>query len=276
MNKKGFTLVELLAVVIILALLALLTSTAVTKLVKDSKEDLYNTQIALIKSAAESWGADNLLDLPDSGECSYLTLADLKGYGLIDSDITDPRNNEPFSDDLKIKITTTLSSYGKPVTDFEVNPESIDGCSHFYLQIYKPQYYSWVGGNIGGDLPSDTKENVSQVDTKGYPFYLGLDVDSNNKVSAAYVCFTRNETEYCLKGYDTEAHETNRSILEGLCNDVGSDCSGDSTPFEADGLRANAYSGGSVGVSDVSTSTYCEVFTNGGFGCDQLSTNLES
>ena len=63
-NKNGFTLVELLAVIVILSLLALLTSTAVTKLVKDSKEDLYQTQIELIKASAEAWGADNIYKLP--------------------------------------------------------------------------------------------------------------------------------------------------------------------------------------------------------------------
>ena len=39
-NKKGITLVELLAVVVILALLAIVVGTAITKMVKDSKEKL--------------------------------------------------------------------------------------------------------------------------------------------------------------------------------------------------------------------------------------------
>ena len=80
MNKKGFTLVELLAVIVILSLLALLTSTAVTKLVKDAKGDLNNTQIELIKSAAQTWGAEHLNWLPGDKECSYLTLSNLKDY----------------------------------------------------------------------------------------------------------------------------------------------------------------------------------------------------
>jgi len=68
--NNGFTLVELLAVIIILSLLALIASTAVTKIVKDTKEDLYKNQLTLIKSAAENWGAANLLKLPDAGELS--------------------------------------------------------------------------------------------------------------------------------------------------------------------------------------------------------------
>ena len=94
MNKKGFTLVELLAVIVILALLALLTSTAVTKLVKDAKNDLSETQMTLIKSAADTWIADNINKLPSSGSCGYLTLEDLKYYGLLDNTILDHKNSE--------------------------------------------------------------------------------------------------------------------------------------------------------------------------------------
>ena len=83
MNKRGFTLVELLAVIVILALLALLTSTAVTKIVKDSKENLSSVQIQNIKEAAEMWGADNLDKLPDAGDCNYITLGVLQDEGLI-------------------------------------------------------------------------------------------------------------------------------------------------------------------------------------------------
>ena len=131
MNKKGFTLIELLAVIVILALLALITGTAVTKLISDSKEDLSNVQIQLIKSAAESWTADNIMDVPDAGECVYLTLKDLKEFGFIDSKVTNPKTNKEFSDDLKIKISSTLSEYNATVTTFEVDPTSVQGCRHF-------------------------------------------------------------------------------------------------------------------------------------------------
>jgi len=135
MNEKGFTLVELLAVVIILSLLALITSTAITKVVKDAKDDLSETQIQLIKSAADTWMADNLNKLPSSGSCGYLTLEDLKFYGLLDNKILDPKDNQEIPNDLKIKISSTTSESGKLVSAAEVNPESIDGCSQIYYPI---------------------------------------------------------------------------------------------------------------------------------------------
>ena len=133
MNKKGFTLVELLAVIVILALLALLTSTAITKIVKDSKQTLSDTQLNLIKSAAEMWGADNLDKLPDAGSCGYLTLANLQSEGFIDT-VIDPKTKEEISGDLKIKIFTTTTSSGKLLTNYEVNPENISGCNVLFIQ----------------------------------------------------------------------------------------------------------------------------------------------
>ncbi|MBE6139251.1 MAG: prepilin-type N-terminal cleavage/methylation domain-containing protein [Firmicutes bacterium] len=166
MNTKGFTLVELLAVVIILALLALLTSTAVTKLVSDAKNDLSNTQIKLIKEATEIWMADNLKQLPDNNQCGYLTLGDLKKYGLLDSKILDPKNNKNIDDDLIIKISATTSEYGKLIRNIEVNPENVDGCNHF---LTLAQYITDLYNN------STTKINSLEVDGITY----SLDTTNN-------------------------------------------------------------------------------------------------
>ena len=40
-----------------------------------------------------------------------------------------------FREKAKIKITTKLSKYGNPVTEYEVNPESIEGCVWLYESI---------------------------------------------------------------------------------------------------------------------------------------------
>ena len=133
MNKRGFTLVELLAVIIILSLLALITTTAITKIVKDSKEELSDTQIALIKSTAEMWGADNIDKLPSIGSCSYLTLKDLKDLGIIDSSVIDPKTNQQISDNLIIKISATLGSSNNKVLTYEVDSNDINNCEHIQI-----------------------------------------------------------------------------------------------------------------------------------------------
>lgn len=130
MKKKGFTLVELLAVIAIISLLTLVIGIAVTNTLKSSKNKISITQKELIKSGAQTWGADNLKLLPKAGECKYLLLEDLKDYGVLPNSIIDSNNNGEIPNDLQIKITNTIGKYGNEIINYEVEPLSIDGCSH--------------------------------------------------------------------------------------------------------------------------------------------------
>ena len=136
MNRKGFTLIELLAVITILSLVALVTSISVANMVKESKNELSSTQMKSIKAAAESWGADNISDLPTGNSCSYITLNDLKDEGLLDSNITDPKNKSIISNDLKIKITSKLNGKGKSIISYEVNPTNTNNCTYIGSPLY--------------------------------------------------------------------------------------------------------------------------------------------
>ena len=134
-------------------------------------------------------------------------------------------------------------------------------------QVYKPQYYSWSSGNVGGDLPSDAKTTVAELNPS-YPVYIGLDVEEG-KVTAAYACFVRNETEYCLKGYDTGAFATNTDIIiDGYADVVDTDaCSFavDDSLCYGDGSNARATSSGYVSADD--GDGRCIVSDGGSFDC---------
>lgn len=99
MKNRAFTLVELLAVITILALLALIALPAITKQLDNSKENLYNSQIKNIESAASAWGTDNLFKLPDDDTCISVTLGYLKDLGYIDNSVINPKTSEEFSND---------------------------------------------------------------------------------------------------------------------------------------------------------------------------------
>lgn len=137
MNRKGFTLIELLSVIIILALLTLFVGTGVTRLVKKSKEDIYNTQLASIESAAMAWGIDNPNMLPSIGECKYIKIGLLKEYGLLDKNIMDSKTNSKISENMIIKIIGSSSKYGNLDIKYEVGATDIDGCSMANVPICK-------------------------------------------------------------------------------------------------------------------------------------------
>ena len=74
--KKGFTLVELIAVIVLLSLIALFTFPSVNKTIKDRKEALYNVQIDNIKASAVSYIDKN--GLLKNNDKVIVTLCQLK------------------------------------------------------------------------------------------------------------------------------------------------------------------------------------------------------
>ncbi len=120
MNKriKGFTLVELLAVIVILSLLLLLAVTTVSSQFKNSKDELYDTQLNNVKLAAEMWGSDNKVKLNSISDCVTLTLGYLKDEGYVDANIKNTYTKELFKDDeVFVNITKETNRYKYEVFD---------------------------------------------------------------------------------------------------------------------------------------------------------------
>lgn len=65
MNKKGFTLVELIGVVVILGLIALVAFPALLNQINDSKKQVSDSQKEIIISAAKNYVAENKNDYAD-------------------------------------------------------------------------------------------------------------------------------------------------------------------------------------------------------------------
>lgn len=63
--KKGFTLIEVLAVLVILAVIGMITVPAVTRIITESKQKSYDSQVELIIENAKRWATDNNYLLPD-------------------------------------------------------------------------------------------------------------------------------------------------------------------------------------------------------------------
>lgn len=100
--KKGFTLAELLGVIVLLGALMLIIIPLVSNSMKDSKEELYNDQIESIKLSLELWMSYN--QRPDIGETITLSLSQLKEAGFVELDIKNPITEELFPNDMILKI----------------------------------------------------------------------------------------------------------------------------------------------------------------------------
>ena len=110
--KKGFTLAELIGVIVVLALISLITIPVVSKILKQNKASLCETQMNNILTAARSYGADNIFALPsNSGDIKVITLQELIDGGYIDGNIENPVTKELINPESEIYITRVNKKY---------------------------------------------------------------------------------------------------------------------------------------------------------------------
>lgn len=110
--KKGFTLAELIAVLVVLALVSMIAVPAVTDSLKKYKGEVCEVQMTNIVEAARSWGAKNLTNLPNiDGDYITVPFSDLIKYGFIDESLVDPKTKEAFSDEWEVRITKQSKKY---------------------------------------------------------------------------------------------------------------------------------------------------------------------
>ena len=262
MKNKGFTLIELLAVIVILAIIALIATPIILNIISDSKEESNKRSVELYGKAVEQAIAKSQLNGNEIPAGDY-TKTDVK---------TLTKDNISFEVQYSgSEVTCTTNKLYEDGSIYlagcTVNGTAVDYTygEQQITQVYKPQYYGDWSGTVGTTAAPSNPSSVPPTDKN---YYLGYDVE-DGKVSAAYVCFKRegNDTEYCLKGYDTEAYATNTEVLEEAFGASACSFGGGSSSCDSDGLRVDASSYGAVYA--FVGSAYCNVSGGGTFACDE-------
>ena len=93
MKKNGFTLIELIATIVILSLIALIVFPAITSMVKSSRDSAYDSQVNIIIKAAKAYYLNNVNSLPEEDPTapnSSVNIYDLVKQGYIsDEELVD-------------------------------------------------------------------------------------------------------------------------------------------------------------------------------------------
>ena len=122
MNRRGFTLVELLAVIVIIAIIGVLIVPGILNNVDTAREKSYNTLIKNIVTSAQTYYE----------ECEYGDLTDTTKYGkyACNTDEDKKENYECFMDNKNKTITTTLGTIANTgflnVKDIQKNEDGIE------------------------------------------------------------------------------------------------------------------------------------------------------
>ena len=199
LNKRGFTMVELLATIVIIGILGTVGVVGVTKSIKSAKDRYYVAQNKLFISAAQTYFTDNKSRLPmKSGTNKKVTLKTLNDENYIEK-IVDYNKKEYNKDSF-----VTVTKLGLNMYSYEGNLILSNG----QVQDYKKSGESdasvkFTVDNKDFSMNSDTKYTngnksvaISIKDTDGIAGYI-ISITKRNK--------TVNEMDYIEAGGSTTA-----------------------------------------------------------------------
>lgn len=180
MNKKGFTLMELLAVIVLLGVLGVVIIPKVGDSITNSKNQAYEAQVVSIKKGVNDFLIDNS-ELISSGETITIKLGVIKQGGYLPIDIKNPITRKSFSNESLIKVTSDGFSYDISLSLVDVSDftENINGNSP--ILVLNGDYVEYV--NVNGTYEELWASAKSSTGTDIYEISRqinlnGVEVDS--------------------------------------------------------------------------------------------------
>ena len=124
-KRKGFTLVELLAVIVILAIILIIAVPGVLSIINKTKNSAYDRQLDMIKDSAKNYVTANTVTWTGENPRSTLVTLDmLQSGGYLDKKIVDPRDKKEIlcANVLVTKDNKNKITYDVDMTCNDVQP----------------------------------------------------------------------------------------------------------------------------------------------------------
>ena len=257
MNKKGFTLVELLGVIILIAAILGVIYPAVNSVINKGKDTVSNIQIKKILNGAYDYSLEKLSLLPSGSDVTYITLNELKKYGYVDTNIINSDTNELFPNDMVISIKKVGTNYTNKIENVIINgsylykieeekstnkPEITFPGGSEYLSLNVGESYSGdsctakdynnndLTNKIVTNITKDDK-NINIVDTHDVGIYkincCVVDLEGNASCNVLSVVVRDNEVPELIipENADIDTTVTSYDLMNGVsCVDNSGKC----------------------------------------------------
>lgn len=201
-TKKGFTFVEVLAVISVLSIISILTITIINNNINDSKKTIYNKQIKILKQSANNYTSDNIKEI-ESNKCNYIkiTIKILKDKGYLSKKFINPITNKEFDNNLVIVIKKINKNYEYI---FQLD-ENYDENEYLCLDERYPElsYSLPPGYHLGNNkqLCATASDNYSGIEMLETELYKNNLLYKNEKTNRSIYCYNLVENiNYTLYG----------------------------------------------------------------------------
>lgn len=108
MNKRGFTLVELLATIVLLSIISVISYVSISSVIKKNKVNNCRNLIKSIEGASRGYVSDNRYNFTNRDD-KVITAEDLFRGNYLKNEIMDPFTNEKVNSE-NVKIIISLKS----------------------------------------------------------------------------------------------------------------------------------------------------------------------
>ena len=143
MKNKGFTLVELMGVIVLLGILGVVIIPKIGNSITNGKEISYKAQIEQIKKATRDFFAENT-DLLDDDSTVTIKLGVLKQKGYLPVDMKNPKNKKTISNESTIAVTENDGNYNIEVTLVDLESVTENTNSNAPIIVLNGNYIEYV------------------------------------------------------------------------------------------------------------------------------------
>lgn len=189
-NKKGFTLTELIGVIVLLGIIALISVPILNKVIQNSKQKAYDAQVKEIISSAKKWGTEHDSELPKINKnYKAITLKELVKDGYLEDDkLLDPRDNKDLVEAgycVNIRYNSKKYSYEFNESCM-IEPPKFKELDYIYAQYYKFKdyldFYASIDIKKWDDIVvSDDSKLTFEIEYKKDDKYNKLDCSYNEE-----------------------------------------------------------------------------------------------
>lgn len=202
MKNKGFTLVELLAVIIIMGLLATIIFPMIDTSLSNSKETALDVVKNNIIDATKDWSLDNLSFLPENGSSINVKLDKIK-QGYLPLNVKNPKTGYIISNESYVTITNVNGKYKYKVYIYDIPDSILDDDAIIFTGNFLTEELSKNSNIDTYDILVKTKDGNSLNYSKQYILndaeVDGIDTTTSNIYSIVYTVLYNNNIYKAVK-----------------------------------------------------------------------------
>lgn len=197
MKNRGLTLIELIATLVVLSVIATIVIPNIYDSINDYKTGLYEMQLKSIIGASKNWSADNYkkLSVEEGGE-TYVYLKELQEDGYIDNPLKNNKDGKEFNGNTFVLIKCNVIKSDKNNEENYNYSYEVYDTNEKYIILLSKKYL--ISKNITSDTTIKMADLISYAEDNLKVNNKLKNIEDGTLISSVivYATYKNNEFEF--------------------------------------------------------------------------------